>query len=39
MSNVDHDPVEEFFERERNQIVSQHGNDGSLAGNCPPSSR
>jgi hypothetical protein len=27
MSNVDHDPVEEFFERERNQIVSQHGND------------
>jgi len=27
MSNIDRDPVEEFFERERNQIVSQHGND------------
>jgi len=27
MSNFDHDPVEDFFERERNQIVSQHGND------------
>ena len=27
MSNVDHDPVEDFFEGERNQIVSQHGND------------
>ena len=27
MSNFDHDPVEDFFEGERNQIVSQHGND------------
>ncbi|HEY8653327.1 MAG TPA: sialidase family protein [Dermatophilaceae bacterium] len=27
MSNIDPDPVEELFERERNQIVSQHGND------------
>ena len=27
MNNVDHDPVEEFFGRERDQIVSQHGND------------
>src|SRR5450756_1086042 len=27
MSNFDHDPVEDLFERERNQIVSQHGND------------
>ena len=27
MSNFDHDPVEDFFDRERNQIVSQHGND------------
>jgi hypothetical protein len=27
MSNIDRDPVEEFFERERNAIVSQDGND------------
>jgi len=27
MSNIDRDPVQEFFERQRNQIVSQHGND------------
>ena len=27
MNNVDHDPVEDFFGRERDQVVSQHGND------------
>jgi len=27
MSNVDHDPVEDFFERERNEVVSHDGND------------
>jgi len=27
MNSSDRDPVEDFFERERNQIVSQHGND------------
>ena len=27
MSSSDHDPVEDFFERERDQIVSHHGND------------
>ena len=27
MSSFDHDPVKDLFDSEREQIVSQHGND------------
>ena len=32
MSSFDHDPVEDFFERERNQIVPRDGNDQHFQG-------